>query len=81
MAQQLQQQQNGHIQECQDVIVNFWHLTPFTLMLKCVSFEQEGQEVLAIGLAVNLVIGDDILGEISDGVGYGKLGLKGGKRE
>jgi len=81
MVQEMQQQQNytdSHLHECDDVIVNFWHLTLFIFMLKSVGFEQEGQEVV---LVVNLAIGDDILGEISDGVGYGNLGLKGGKRE
>ena len=81
MAQQLQQQQNGHIQECQDVIVNFRHLTPFTFMLKSVGFEQEGHQVLAVALVVNLAIGNNILRKRSDGVGYGNLGLKGGKRK
>jgi len=50
-------------------------------MLKSVGFEEEGQEILSVALVVNLAIGYDIPGEISDGVGYGNLGLKGGKRE
>ena len=50
-------------------------------MLTSVGFEQKGHEVLAPALVVNLTIGDDILGEISDSVGYGNLGLKCGERE
>jgi hypothetical protein len=63
------------------VIVNFRHVTPLTFILQSVGFEEEGHEVLAVALVVNLAIGDDILGEPSDGVGYSDLSLKGGKRE
>ena len=73
--------ENGDLHECGDVVVNFRHVTAFAFMLTSVSFEQEGHEVLVVAVVVNLAIGDDILGKISDGVGYGNLGLKGGERE
>ena len=47
-------------------------------MVRNVCFEQKRHEVFA--LVVKLAVGDDILGEISNYVGYDNLGLKNGER-
>ena len=50
-------------------------------MLTSVGFQQERHEIFAAALAINLAIGNDILGDVSDSVGYGHLGLKNGEWE
>ena len=50
-------------------------------MVRNVGFEQKRHKVLAPALVVKLAVGDNILGEISNYVGYDNLGLKDGERE
>ena len=50
-------------------------------MVRNVGFEQKRHKVLAPALVVKLAVGDNILGEISNCVGYVNLGLKDGERE
>ncbi len=72
---------SGNLHECDDVLVNFQDVTALAFDLTSIGLEQEGHEVLAFALFVNLAIGDNVLGELSDGVGDGTLGLNCLKRE
>ena len=72
---------NEGLHECDDVLVNFHDVTALAFDLTSIGFEHEGHEVLALALLVNLAIGDNVLGKLSDGVGDGALGLNCLKRE
>jgi len=63
------------------MIINFRHVTPFAFVLTGIGLEQEGHEVLAVSLVVNVAVGNDVLSNLSDGVADGGLPLKGGERE
>jgi hypothetical protein len=71
----------GHLHKCDDVLVNFQNVTALAFVSTSVGLEHERHEVLAPALLVNLAVGNDILGELSDGVRDGTLGLKGLERE
>ena len=72
---------NGDLHKCDDVLVNFPGVTTFTFMLTSISLEHEGHEVLALALVVNLAVGNNVLGEVPDGVGDSTLCLDSLKRE
>jgi hypothetical protein len=72
---------NGDLHECDDVLVNFQDVTALAFVLTSVGLEEAGHEVLTVAFIVNLAVGNDILGELSDGVGDGTLGLNGFERE
>ena len=72
---------NGNLHECDDVLVNFQDVTALAFDLTSIGLEHEGHEVLALALFVDLAIGDNVLGELSDGVGDGTLGLNCLKRK
>ena len=68
------------------MLVNFRDVTAFAFVLTSIGLEQKGHEVVAADLVVNLAVvnlavGDDILGELSDRVGDRTLGLNGLERE
>lgn len=72
---------NGDLHKCDDVLVNFPGVTTFTFVLTGIGLEHEGHEVLALALVVNLAVGNNVLGEVSDGVGDSTLCLNSFKRE
>jgi len=63
------------------VLVDFWDLTALAFVLTGICLEHEGHEVLTLALVVNVTVGNDILGEVSNSIGDGTLGLNGLERE
>ena len=72
---------NGNLHECDNVLVNFLDVTAPAFVLTSIGLEHEGHEVLALALFVDLAVSDNVLGELSDDVGDGTLGLNCLKRE
>ena len=72
---------NKHSHRCYNVLINFSDVTTLAFVLTSIGLEQQGQEVLAVALVVNLAVGNDILGELSDRVGDRTLSLNGLERE
>ena len=70
-----------HLHECYNVLINFRDVTALAFVLTSIGSEHQGHEVLAITLVVNLAVGDDILGELSDRVSDRTLDLNGLERE
>ena len=73
--------ENKHSHRCYNVLINFSDVTALAFVLTSIGLEQQGQEVLAVALVVNLAVGNDILGELSDRVGDRTLSLNGLERE
>ena len=63
------------------MLINFRDVTALAFVLPSICLEHAGHEVLAFACVVNLAVGDDILGQLSDGVGDRTLGLNGLERE
>ena len=59
------------------MLVDFCNVTALAFVLTSIGLEHEGHEVLALALIVNLAVGDDIPGELSDSVRDGTLGFDG----
>ena len=70
-----------HVHERYNVLVYFRDVAAFAFVLTSIGLEQKGHEVLAVALVVNLAVGNDIFGELSDRVGNRALGLNGLERE
>ena len=63
------------------MLINFRDITALAFVLTSIGLEHEGHEVLALALFVNLAVGNNVLGERSDSVSDGTLGLNRLKRE
>src|SRR5258706_4047770 len=72
---------NEHSHRCYNVLINFRDVTALAFVLTSICSEHAGHEVPAVALIVNLAVGDDILGELSDRVSDRTLGLNRLERE
>jgi len=66
---------DGDLHKCDNVLVNFENVTALAFVLTSIGLEHEGHKVFPLALFVNLAVGDNVLGEISDSVGDGALSL------